>query len=89
MPDMDGYEFLKRARGLRREGEGQIPAIAITAYARPETANARCSRDTRCIFPSPSRQGNWSPVWSVSCASRADLGRRETCRATRAAIARC
>jgi PAS domain S-box-containing protein len=36
MPDMDGHEFLKHARRLRSENQGQIPAIAITAYARPE-----------------------------------------------------
>jgi CheY-like chemotaxis protein len=36
MPEMDGYDFLKRARQLRRADEGQMPAVAITAYARPE-----------------------------------------------------
>ena len=36
MPEMDGYEFLKRARQLRRADEGHMPAVAITAYARPE-----------------------------------------------------
>jgi signal transduction histidine kinase/CheY-like chemotaxis protein len=36
MPDMDGYEFLRRARQLRRADQGQMPAVAITAYARPD-----------------------------------------------------
>jgi CheY-like chemotaxis protein len=34
LPDDDGYGLLRRLRGLP-EGE-QIPAIALTAYARPE-----------------------------------------------------
>jgi CheY-like chemotaxis protein len=36
MPEMDGYEFLKRARQLRSADDGQMPAVAITAYARPD-----------------------------------------------------
>jgi CheY-like chemotaxis protein len=34
LPDDDGYGLLRRLRGLP-EGEG-IPAIALTAYTRPE-----------------------------------------------------
>ncbi len=34
MPEMDGYAFM---RGLRaRDSGGDVPAIAVTAYARPE-----------------------------------------------------
>jgi CheY-like chemotaxis protein/two-component sensor histidine kinase len=36
MPDMDGYEFVRAARGLDTGRPSPIPAIAITAYARPE-----------------------------------------------------
>jgi PAS domain S-box-containing protein len=36
MPDMDGYEFMQRVRRLPHELARSIPAIAITAYARPE-----------------------------------------------------
>jgi PAS domain S-box-containing protein len=36
MPDMDGYDFIQRVRHLPRAEAGSIPAIAITAYARPE-----------------------------------------------------
>jgi len=32
MPDIDGFEFLRRAR----ESGGDIPAIALTAFARSE-----------------------------------------------------
>ena len=36
MPDMDGYELMRRARLLDSRRSGPIPAIAVTAYARPE-----------------------------------------------------
>jgi PAS domain S-box-containing protein len=35
MPDMDGYELIKHIRALDSSREGPLPAIAITAYARP------------------------------------------------------
>jgi PAS domain S-box-containing protein len=36
MPDMDGYDFIQRVRRLPQQQAHSIPAIAITAYARPE-----------------------------------------------------
>ncbi len=36
MPDVDGYEFLRRVRALGAARGGKIPAIALTAFARPE-----------------------------------------------------
>lgn len=33
MPDMDGYMLMRQIRGLAPEQGGQIPAIALTAYA--------------------------------------------------------
>jgi PAS domain S-box-containing protein len=36
MPEMDGYELIRQARRLDPSRAGPIPAIAITAYARPE-----------------------------------------------------
>jgi PAS domain S-box-containing protein len=36
MPDMDGYDFIRRVRELPNERAHSIPAIAITAYARQE-----------------------------------------------------
>ncbi|MDX6385599.1 MAG: hypothetical protein QOK48_3172 [Blastocatellia bacterium] len=36
MPDVDGYELIRRLRELPLEGGGKVPAIALTAYARVE-----------------------------------------------------
>jgi signal transduction histidine kinase/CheY-like chemotaxis protein len=36
MPDEDGYSLIRRVRTLSKERGGQIPAIALTAYARTE-----------------------------------------------------
>jgi signal transduction histidine kinase/CheY-like chemotaxis protein len=36
MPDVDGYELLRRVRELGPKLGGAIPAIALTAFARPE-----------------------------------------------------
>jgi signal transduction histidine kinase/DNA-binding response OmpR family regulator len=33
MPGMDGYEFIKRVRGMNQQGGDRIPAVALTAYA--------------------------------------------------------
>ncbi|HEU5321408.1 MAG TPA: response regulator, partial [Methylomirabilota bacterium] len=33
MPDEDGYSLIRRLRALRPERGGQIPALALTAYA--------------------------------------------------------
>jgi PAS domain S-box-containing protein len=36
MPDVDGYELLRRVRALGEARGGQVPAIALTAFARSE-----------------------------------------------------
>ena len=41
MPDHNGYELLARIRKLSEERGGKIPAIAVTAFARPDD-KARC-----------------------------------------------
>ena len=40
MPDEDGYALLRRIRTLAPEQGGQIPAIALTAYARTQDRTA-------------------------------------------------
>jgi CheY-like chemotaxis protein len=36
MPEMDGFELLRELRAMHREGGADIPAIALTAFARSE-----------------------------------------------------
>jgi PAS domain S-box-containing protein len=36
MPDVDGYEFMRRIRALEADRGGNVRAIALTAFARPE-----------------------------------------------------
>ncbi len=36
MPDMDGYEMMRKIRALPAEQGGRVPAVALTAYARTE-----------------------------------------------------
>ena len=36
MPDKDGYEFIREVRQLSAENGGNIPAVALTAFARAE-----------------------------------------------------
>jgi PAS domain S-box-containing protein len=40
MPMEDGFSLLRRVRALPPEHGGDVPAIALTAYARPEDARA-------------------------------------------------
>jgi len=40
MPNEDGYAFLRRVRALPPRKGGDVPAIALTAYARPEDVKA-------------------------------------------------
>ena len=36
MPDIDGYEFVRRVRNTPADQGGKVPAIALTAFARSE-----------------------------------------------------
>ncbi len=40
MPNEDGYSLIRRVRALPPERGGDVPAIALTAYARPEDVRA-------------------------------------------------
>ena len=46
MPERDGYDLIKEVRRLPRDQGGEIPAIALTAYARGED----CARALACGF---------------------------------------
>jgi CheY-like chemotaxis protein len=40
MPEEDGFTFVRRLRRLESARGGEIPAIALTAYARTDDARA-------------------------------------------------
>ncbi len=40
MPEEDGYSFIRKIRAMEGNTGGQIPAVALTAYAREEDRNA-------------------------------------------------
>ena len=52
LPDADGYALIQHVRELGSESGGAVPAIALTANARPETAPVRSLPGSRCIWPS-------------------------------------
>jgi CheY-like chemotaxis protein len=38
MPEADGYDLIRQIRSRPADRGGRIPAVALTAYARPEDA---------------------------------------------------
>ena len=51
MPDEDGYSLIRRVRMMG--GERKLPAIALTAYARKQDAEAALSAGYDCHLPKP------------------------------------
>ena len=61
MPGADGFELIEELRS-RGHSAQNLPAVALTAFARPEDRRrARCWPDSRCICPNPSIRTIWSP----------------------------
>jgi CheY-like chemotaxis protein len=53
MPEVDGYTLLQQIRTLSPEQGGQIPAIALTAYAREEDRQTVLRRGFQHHIPKP------------------------------------
>lgn len=53
MPDIDGYTLLQQIRALPPEKGGQIPAIALTAYARQEDQQRALNSGYQRHLPKP------------------------------------
>jgi signal transduction histidine kinase/CheY-like chemotaxis protein len=53
MPNMDGYELVRRVRGMNVDGAARIPAVALTAFARSEdrTRAMLCGFDLHIAKP--------------------------------------
>ncbi len=53
MPDMDGYEFIRRVRQLPPEEGGATPAAAMTAFVRPDDADLARAAGYQLHLPKP------------------------------------
>jgi CheY-like chemotaxis protein len=53
LPDEDGYMFIRRVRALEQEDGGNIPAAALTAYARLEDRLRALSAGYQSHVPKP------------------------------------
>ena len=51
MPEEDGYSLIRRVRQMG--GERKLPAIALTAYARKQDADAALGAGYDCHLPKP------------------------------------
>ena len=56
MPEQDGYDFIRQVRARRAAKE--LPAAALTAFARSRTGSGPCSPASRRTSPSPSTRPN-------------------------------
>ncbi len=59
MPQMDGYTFIRQIRNLPKEQGGEVPAIALTAYA--------AEADKETALSSGFQQHIAKPVDPVEC----------------------
>jgi CheY-like chemotaxis protein len=53
MPDMDGYMLIRQVRTFTPEAGGNIPAIALTAYARDEDQQQAIQAGFQMHLPKP------------------------------------
>ena len=53
MPEEDGFDLIARVRALPRNAGGDIPAAALTAYARPEDRRRMLNAGYSMHLPKP------------------------------------
>jgi len=53
MPDEDGYSMIRRIRSRAAEEGGEIPAVAVTAYARSEDRSRALKAGYQGHVPKP------------------------------------
>jgi CheY-like chemotaxis protein len=53
MPNVDGYEFIRQVRARSPQSGGQIPAVALTAYARTQDRLRVLSAGFQMHVPKP------------------------------------
>ena len=73
MPDVDGFELLRRVRALGERRGGNVPAIALTAFARTEDRTRALRRGFRVHVSKPVEPAELIAT-VASVAGRAGLG---------------
>jgi CheY-like chemotaxis protein len=53
LPGQDGFSLLAAIRSLPRESGGEVPALALTAYARPEDRDRALRSGFQVHLPKP------------------------------------
>ena len=58
MPDQDGYDLIRQVRTRAPERGGNIPAIALSAYTRPEDRTRAVAAGFQLHLPKPIDPGD-------------------------------
>ena len=53
MPGEDGYALIRRVRAMQPHGVGDVPAVALTAYAQPEDQRRALTAGFQEFVPKP------------------------------------
>jgi CheY-like chemotaxis protein len=72
MPEEDGYSLIARIRQRRPEDGGGVPAIALTAYARPEDRSRILASGFQTHLAKPTDPGELAAA--VAGLARGDAG---------------
>ena len=63
MPGEDGYAFIRRVRALGPDRGGQVPAAALTAYAKGEDGQRVLSAGFQVHLPKPVQPSDLATSW--------------------------
>ena len=69
MPEMDGYELIRRVRALAPDEGGRLPALALTAYARTDDRVRVLTSGYQMHVPKPA-----DPVELATVVARLGMG---------------
>lgn len=53
MPEIDGYELMRRIRRRERDAGGELPAVAITAFTETESREQALAAGFQAFVPKP------------------------------------
>jgi CheY-like chemotaxis protein len=67
MPEEDGYWLMRKVRALTTE-VATVPAVALTAYSRPEDVRAAIAAGYQQHLPKPPEPGRLADVVAYLCA---------------------